>query len=140
MDSWKAYSTRGDNYAAEKAAAVAQSAANPYMQGIQQVYDVGFGKAIQDSADSTGITNIKPQQLLQGAGNNFHQPGDAGNMPLANALTHTGMLETQTSATKTPQEDPDKFNTDALDRRLALMAKGGMNNLNSAYTIYPRRA
>ena len=105
------------------------------------MHEVGFGRAISDSRNGEyGNVNIMPQQLLQGADNNFQQPGDTGNMPLASAANQTGMLETKTSATKIPQEDPAKFETEALDKRLAMMAKGGMNNLNSIPTLYPRRA
>ena len=66
MDSWKSYSTRSDNYAAEKAAALAQSKQNSYMQGLQSVHETGFGQSISDSRDGKyGNVNIMPQQLIQ---------------------------------------------------------------------------
>ena len=139
MDSWKSYSTRSDNYAAEKAAALAQSKQNSYMQGLQSVHETGFGQSISDSRDGKyGNVNIMPQQLIQGADNNFQQPGDAGSMPLASAANQTGMLETQTSATKEPSVDPATFETSALDERLRKMAKGGMHNLNDRSALYPQ--
>ncbi len=94
MDSWKSYSTRSDNYAAEKAAALAQSKQNSYMQGMQSVHETGFGQSISDSRDGKyGNVNIMPQQVIQGADNNFQQPGDAGSMPLASAANQTGCLK-----------------------------------------------
>ena len=47
----------------------------------------------------------------------------------------SGSVATQASSTNVPQQDPDAMETDALERRLSMMAKGGqgfpgLNNRN----------
>lgn len=130
--------TRGDgDYEAQKRAALAQSKKNDFIQGLQTVHEAGFGQSISDTrSDVYGNVNIMPQQLLEGAGSNFSQPGDTGNAPLADAANQTGLLEGKTSATKQPSLDPAQFETSALDAKLQSLARGGMQGLNDRASLY----
>ena len=126
---------RGDgDYEAKKRAALAQSKQNEFIQGVQQ----GVGRMIADTRTKYGNVNIMPQEVLEGSTNNFRAQESAGNKVLNDPVNQTGSQPLQTSATQTTQQDPQVFETDALDRRLAMMAKGGMNNLNDISNLYPR--
>ena len=138
---WTSHTTRGDgDYEARKRAAIAQSRQNNNIQGVQSMMVEGLGKKIKDGRDAVGIVNVMPNQVMQGANNSFSQKDEPSNMPLFNPTRQTGSLDLQTSATKVPQQDPEQFETSALEKRLAMMAKGGMHNLNSVPNLYPRRA
>ena len=131
---------RDTDYEMKKRAALAQSGQNAYTQGIQSTLVEGLGKKIKDGRDELGIVNVMPNQMLQGANNTFSQKDEPSNMPLFNPTRQTGSVDLQTSATKVPQQDPEQFETSALEKRLATMNKGGMHNLNSIPNLYPRRA
>ena len=79
-----------------------------------------------------------PPQVLEGQGSNFQAVDTPGNRVLNDPINQTGAMELQTSATRIPHEDPQEFETSALDNRLAMMAKGGMNNLNDIPRLYGR--
>lgn len=135
---WTSHRTKGDgDYEAQKRAAIAQAAHNDYIQGVQSVYQSGAGQPITDSRSKYGNVNIMPNEVLQGANSNFAQRDMAGNVPLADPPNQTGTLMTEASATKTPQEDPQQFETSALEQRIAMMNKGGMHNLNNISALYP---
>ena len=126
---------KGDgDYEAQKRAALAQSKQNEFIQGVQQ----GVGRMIADTRTKYGNVNIMPQEVLEGSTNNFRAQESVGNKVLNDPVNQTGSQPLQTSATEIPQQDPQVFETDALDRRLAMMAKGGMNNLNNISNLYPR--
>jgi len=126
---------KGDgDYEAQKRAALAQSKQNEFIQGVQQ----GVGRMIADTRTKYGNVNIMPQEVLEGSTTNFRAQESAGNKVLNDPVNQTGSQPLQTSATQIPQQDPQVFETDALDRRLAMMAKGGMNNLNNISNLYPR--
>ena len=130
---------RGDgDYEAQKRAAIAQSGSNSYIQGLQDVYAEGAGEAIKESRTRFGAVRRMPNEVLQGDDSNFKAIDSPGNRPLDDPLNQTASHQLQTSATSTPQKDPQEFETDALDRRLAMMAKGGMNNLNDVPSLYGR--
>ena len=134
---WTSHKTRGDgDYEALKAAAIAQAQNNSYIQGVQSVFTGGLGEPIKDSRSKYGNVNILPQDLIQGANSNFAQKDVPGNMALDDAINQTGSQQLQTSATKVAQKDPQEFEMSALDKRLATMAKGGMNNLNDISSLY----
>ena len=138
---WTSHTTRGDgDYEARKLAAIEQSRQNEHIQGVQSMMVEGLGKKIKDGRDELGIVNVMPNQMIQGANNTFSQKDEPSNMPLFNPTRQTGSVDLQTSATKIPQQDPEQFETAALEKRLATMAKGGMHNLNSVPNLYPRRA
>jgi len=130
---------RGDgDYEAKKRAAIAQAQQNSYMQGVQEVFNDGVGQSIKDSRSQYGNVNLMPQQLLQGADSNFQYRDTPGNQVLNDPVNQTGTQELQQSATRTTQADPEVFETDALEKRLATMAKGGMHNLNDVPNLYRR--
>ena len=128
---------KGDgDYEAKKRAALAQAGRNDYTQGIQTVFAGGAGQPIKDSRTKYGNVNIMPQQVLEGSESNFQQRDTPGNMILEDPVNQTGSHQLNQSATKTTQQDPQEFETAALDRRLAMMAKGGMSNLNNVSSLY----
>ena len=134
---WTSHTTKGDgDYEALKRAAIAQSQQNEFTQGIQSVFETGVGQSIKDSRSKYGNVNIMPQQLVDGATNNFQQGDVAGNAPLDDPLNQTGSVNLQQSATRTTQQDPQEFETSALDARLQMMNKGGMHNLNNIPKLY----
>ena len=126
---------KGDgDYEAQKRAALAQSKQNEFIQGVQQ----GVGRMIADTRTKYGNVNIMPQEVLEGSTSNFRAQESASNKVLNDPINQTGSQPLQTSATQITLQDPQVFETDALDRRLAMMAKGGMNNLNNISNLYPR--
>ena len=132
---WTSHKIRSDDYEGKKRAALAQSGPNSYIQGVQSVMDDGAGEAIRNTRTKYGNANIMANQVLQGQTSNFQQEDSPGNQPLEDLPNQTGSIVTEASSTNVPQQDPDQMETDALDRRLALMAKGGqgfpgLNNRN----------
>jgi len=118
---------RGDgDYEAQKRAAMAQSGPNSYIQGVQSVMDEGVGTAVQNTRDpKRGVTNLPVNEVIQGRSSNFSQKDIPGNQPMDDIPNQTGSAELDTSSTAVPQEDPQEMETDALDRRLQMMAKAG---------------
>ena len=133
---WTSHKIKGDgDYEAQKRAAMAQSGQNSYIQGVQSVMEDGAGTAIQATRSKYGNVNIMPNELIQGAQSNFSQKDAPGNQDIGDIKNRTGSVITETSSTNVPQEDPEAMETDALERRLGLMAKGGqgfpgLNNRN----------
>ena len=132
---WTSHKIRSDDYEGKKRAALAQSGPNSYIQGVQSVMNDGAGEAIRNTRTKYGNANIMANQVLQGQTSNFQQEDSPGNQPLEDLPNQTGSIVTEASSTNVPQQDPDQMETDALDRRLALMAKGGqgfpgLNNRN----------
>lgn len=132
---WTSHKTRSDDYEGKKRAAVAQSGSNAYIQGVQSVMDEGAGSAIQNTRTKYGNVNLMPNQVLQGETSNFQQEDTPGNQSTLDLPNQTGSVDTQASSTNVPQQDPDAMETDALERRLSMMAKGGqgfpgLNNRN----------
>ena len=123
---WTSHKIKGDgDYESKKRAALAQSGQNSYIQGVQSVMDEGAGTAIQHTRGKYGNVNLMPNDLLQGRTSNYAQKDIPGNQPLSDIPNQTGSQELDTSSTAVPQEDPKEMESDALDRRLAMMAKGG---------------
>ena len=123
------------DYQAKKKAALASSGENSYIQGVQSVMKDGPGVAIQNTRTKYGNANIMPNQVLQGETSNFQQEDSPGNQAMEDLPNQTGSVVTQASSTNVPQQDPDAMETDALERRLSMMAKGGqgfpgLNNRN----------
>ena len=132
---WTSHKIRSDDYEGKKRAALAQSGPNSYIQGVQSVMNDGAGEAVRNTRTKYGNANIMANQVLQGQTSNFQQEDSPGNQPLEDLPNQTGSIVTEASSTNVPQQDPDQMETDALDRRLALMAKGGqgfpgLNNRN----------
>ena len=118
------------DYKSKLAAAQAQAGKNAYIQGVQSVMEGGVGEAVRGDRSSYGNSNIPVNELIQGTGN-FSYKDSPGNQPLNDRVNQTGSADTQVSSTKVPQQDPDAmetealFNTDKLENRLMMMAKGG---------------
>ena len=134
---WTSHKMRSNDYEEKKRAAIAQSGQNSYIQGVQSVMQDGAGSAVAATRDELGITNLPVNQLIQGANSNFQQGDSPGNRPFRTQelANQTGSVMTQSSSTNVPQQDPEDMEYDALDRRLAMMAKGGqgfpgLNNRN----------
>ena len=123
------------DYESKKRAAMAQAGANSYVQGVQSVMDDGAGAAIANTRTKYGNVNLMPNSVLQGANSNFEQIDAPGNRPMEDLPNQTGSVDTEASSTNVPQQDPEGMETDALERRLSMMARGGqgfpgLNNRN----------
>ena len=134
---WTSHKTNSSeiDYESKKRAALAQSGENAYIQGVQSVMAEGPGTAIQNTRTKYGNANLMPNQVMQGQNSNFQVEDSPGNQPLENLPMQTGSMTTQASSTNVPQQDPDAMETDALERRLEMMARGGqgfpgLNNRN----------
>ena len=132
---WTSHKTRSDDYEGKKRAALAQSGQNAYIQGVQSVMDDGAGVAVANTRGKYGDTSLKTNQVMQGETSNFQQEDSPGNQPLEDLPNQTGSTVTEASSTNVPQQDPTNMETDALERRLAMMAQGGqgfpgLNNRN----------
>jgi hypothetical protein len=111
-----------------------QSGSNPFVQGIDAVMEEGVGGAIAQSRNQYGNVNIMPAEMIQGKNSNFSQQDAPGNAPLEDYVNQTGSVDNQVSATEKPEQDPEAFETDALDRRMQMYARAAGNseqNLNS---------
>ena len=113
------------DYESKKRAAMAQAGENAYVQGVQSVMDDGAGSAIANTRTKYGNANLMPNSVLQGQTSNFQQTDAPGNRPMEDLPNQTGSVDTEVSSTNVPQQDPEKMETDALSRRLEMMAKGG---------------
>ena len=127
--------SQDSDYRSKLKAAQAQADDNQFVMGVQDVFEEGAGTAVKNSRTKYGAPTVMPNDIIDGkAESNFSQPGDTANMPMSNPRTQTGSVELGTSATETPDQDPSSFQTDELERRLALIsnaagnAQGGMNN------------
>ena len=134
---WTSHKTNSSeqDYESKKRAAMAQSGENSYIQGVQSVMKDGPGTAVQNTRTKYGNANIMPNQVMQGETSNFQQEDSPGNQSMEDLPNQTGSVVTQASSTNVPQQDPDAMETDALERRLSMMAKGGqgfpgLNNRN----------
>ena len=87
--------------------------------------DDGAGVAVANTRTKYGNVNLMPNEVLQGQTSNFQQTDAPGNRPLEDLTNQTGSVDTEVSSTNVPQQDPEKMETDALERRIALMAQGG---------------
>jgi len=114
--------------------ALRQGKSNPFVQGVDSVMEEGVGTAISQSRNKYGNANVMPNELIQGAQSNFSFKDTPGNAPLEDSKNQSGSLEYETSATESPQADPEDLETDALDRRMAMISKAAGNadqNLNA---------
>jgi hypothetical protein len=114
--------------------AMRQSGSNPFVQGVDAVMHEGVGKAISQTRNRYGNVNVMPNEVLQGDSSNFSYKDAPQNAPLEDYANQTGSIDYGTSATDTPTKDPEDLETDALDRRMAMISKAAGNadqNLNA---------
>ena len=134
--------TGEQDYQAKLKAAMAGATDNAFVNGVQEVYKEGAGEAIKESRTHYGAPRQMPQQVMEGAYSNFQQRDTPGNMSQGTSvdmLNSTGNADAQTSATRSANKDPQEFQTDALDRRLAVIGGAlgnSANNLNSHPEVY----
>lgn len=119
------------DYRMKLAAAKAQADGNPFVTGIESVSPEELTK---DSRSSMGAPTKMPQDYTS---KNFSQGQSAANVP--DESNTTGSVELGTSATKTPDQDPDAFQEDAkFRRRMDMIQKAASNaddsNNNRAQT------
>ena len=119
------------DYESMKRAAMAQSQSNSYIQGVQAALE-DPGASISASRGQYGDTTVKPGDLFS---TNFSQGDAPGNSALTDLKNQSGSLDTEASATTVPDKDPEDFEANELNNRLATMAKGGqgfpgLNNRN----------
>jgi hypothetical protein len=120
------------DYQSKLRAAMAQAGENSYIQGVQSAMDGGVGEAVRNNRTAYGNSNIPVNELIQGSGT-FAYKDSPGNQ--ATPQHQTGSVDLQVSSTNVAQENPDEMNSDALSRRLEMMARGGqgfpgLNNRN----------
>ena len=119
--------------------AQAQADGNPYVAGIQEVFDKGAGEASKESRNQYGNVNLMPQEVLEGSFTNFAQKDAPANAPMADSMNQTGTLDFGSSMTKQANSEPEEMATDVLDKRLLMYAQAGSNagfgNNNRAETM-----
>ena len=127
-------------YAQERASTLAAVQNMGHAMGVQSVKEMGSGQFSKDSRDPLyGNVNLTMQRARDGYAGNFQQADNPGNVAPADPLNQTGFNRTGASATATPQQDPETFETDALQKRLAMYAglmPQGSANLNDIGAIY----
>ena len=107
---------------------------NQFVEGVNSVMDEGIGTAISQSRNKYGNSNVMIGELVGGSGANFSYKDAPGNSPLEDYKNQSGSIDHQTSSTESPQADPEELETDALDRRMNMIAKAAGNadqNLNA---------
>ena len=119
--------------------AQAQADGNPYVAGIQEVFNKGAGEASKESRNQYGNVNLMPQEVLEGSFTNFAQKDAPANAPMADSMNQTGTLDFGSSMTKQANSEPEEMATDVLDKRLQMYAQAGSNagfgNNNRAETM-----
>lgn len=119
--------------------AQAQADGNPYVAGIQEVFDKGAGEASKESRNQYGNVNLMPQEVLEGSFTNFAQKDAPANAPMSDSMNQTGTLDFGSSMTKQANSEPEEMATDVLDKRLSMYAQAGSNagfgNNNRAETM-----
>ena len=119
--------------------AQAQADGNPYVAGIQEVFDRGAGEASKDSRNQYGNVNLMPQEVLEGSSTNFAQKDAPANAPMVDPMNQSGAVDLGSSMTKQANSDPQEMVTDEVDKRLQMYAEAGSNagfgNNNRAETM-----
>lgn len=111
----------------QKLNAAKKHSANQYIDGVYDVYESGPDHQVSDSRTTYGAPTVMPQTVMQGRHSNFEQRDAPSNSPRNVYTKQTGSQELGTSATVIPQEDPEKFESSALDRRLEMYRNAAGN-------------
>ena len=108
--------------------AQAQAGGNPYVAGIQEVFNAGAGEASKESRTQYGNVNLMPQEVLEGSLSNYQQNDAPANAPMNDPMNQSASLDMQTSMTTgNPSESPEEMATDKLTERLNMYAQAGSN-------------
>ncbi len=107
--------------------AQAQADGNPFVAGIQEVFNAGAGEASKDSRTQYGNVNLMPQEVLEGSFSNYQQNDAPANAPLNDPMNQSASMEMGTSMTSTPSEGPEEMATDKLTEKLKMYAEAGSN-------------
>ena len=112
---------------------------NPFVAGVQEVFQEGAGEASKESRTQYGNVNLMPQELIQGSFSNFAQKDAPANKPMSDPMNQSGTMDLEVSATRSPNKDTDLMAVDKLEERLNMYAKAGSNagfgNNNRAQTM-----
>jgi len=119
--------SKENDYQQKLRQSLAQADGNPFVAGIQEVFNAGAGEASKDSRTQYGNVNLMPQELLQGSFSNYQQSDAPANAPMNDPMNQSGSTEMSTSMTSTPSEGPEEMATDKLSERLKLYAEAGSN-------------
>jgi len=117
----------GEQEYRQKLKSAKQTQGNPYVDGVYDVFADGPGHAVSDSRTNYGAPTVMPQTIMEGGHSNFEQKDTPNNSPTNIYTKQTGSQELGTSATSNPNQDPELFETNALEKRLAMYAKAGGN-------------
>ena len=107
--------------------AQAQADGNPFVAGIQEVFNAGAGEASKDSRTQYGNVNLMPQEVLEGSFSNYQQNDAPANAPMNDPMNQSASMEMGTSMTSTPNEGPEEMATDKLTQKLKMYAEAGSN-------------
>ena len=107
--------------------AQAQADGNPFVAGIQEVFNAGAGEASKDSRTQYGNVNLMPQEVLEGSFSNYQQNDAPANAPMNDPMNQSASMEMGTSMTSTPSEGPEEMATDKLTQKLKMYAEAGSN-------------
>ena len=108
--------------------AQAQADGNPFVAGIQEVFNAGAGEASKDSRTQYGNVNLMPQEVLEGSFSNYQQNDAPANSPMNDPMNQSASMETGTSMTTgNPAKGPEEMATDKLTERLSMYAEAGSN-------------
>ena len=107
--------------------AQAQADGNPFVAGIQEVFNAGAGEASKDSRTQYGNVNLMPQEVLEGSFSNYQQNDAPANAPMNDPMNQSASMELGTSMTSTPNEGPEEMATDKLTEKLKMYAEAGSN-------------
>ena len=105
----------------------AQGDGNPFVAGVQSVFNEGAGEASKESRTQYGNVNLLPQELIQGSSGNFAQKDAPANSPMEDPVNQTGAVDLEMSATRDPNKDTEMMAADKLEERLSMYAKAGSN-------------
>ena len=99
---------------------------NPFVSGANELGEL-VGNDIKDTRTELGAVRAMPQDVIGGPESNFKHMPTTSNIPKGNVLGTTGSLELGTSGTKSAQDDPKDFQTDALADKIGMYTRAISN-------------
>ena len=113
------------DYEQLRRAAIAQGDGNPFVAGVQAVFEEGANG--KNTRTQYGNVNLMPQEILQGSLSNFAQKDAPSNAPMEDPLNQSATMDLGVSATRSPNKDTEMMATQKLEERLDMYAKAGSN-------------